>query len=129
LELLLVSAPEDANALANRQKERHRQLTKRNSFQRERGIPLPIAPPMVNRPDAKGQNWINFIHLGRKYYNLVLFAPSPLVHKKWIELISKQQQALRERSMIFEAVTLNDGFFLGPNKINCAAPYSKFLKL
>lgn len=32
---------------------------------------------------------------------------------------------MKERSQIFETITLNEGFFLGPNKVNCAAPYSK----
>ena len=32
---------------------------------------------------------------------------------------------MRERSLIFDTVTLSEGFFSGPNKVNCAAPYSK----
>ena len=27
--------------------------------------------------------------------------------------------------MIFDNVTLSEGFFVGHNKVNCAAPYSK----
>jgi hypothetical protein len=27
--------------------------------------------------------------------------------------------------MIFDTVTLSEGFFAGPNKVNCAAPFSQ----
>jgi len=33
---------------------------------------------------------------------------------------------MRERSIIFDAINLSEGFFSGPNKVNCAAPYSAF---
>jgi len=65
------------------------------------------------------------MHLGRKYYSLVLCAPTPVLHKRWLDLIVKQQQAMRDRSMVFDTVTLSEGFFHGPNKVNCAAPFSK----
>ncbi|KAG6805718.1 hypothetical protein H0H87_003736, partial [Tephrocybe sp. NHM501043] len=64
------------------------------------------------------------MHLGRKYYNLVLWAPTPVLHKKWLDLIVKQQTVLRERSMIFDTVVLNEGYFYGANKVNCAAPFN-----
>ncbi len=60
---------------------------------------------------AKGQHWINFIHLGRKFYNLVLWSNSQLGQRKWLENIYQQQQAMRERSTIFETVTLVRGLF------------------
>ncbi len=44
--------------------------------------------------------------------------------KKWVEHIYQQQQAMRERSHIFETVPLSEGFFTGVNKVNCAAPMS-----
>jgi hypothetical protein len=65
------------------------------------------------------------MHLGRKYYNLILWAPSAGSHKNWLDHIAKQQQVMRERSLIFDTVTLSDGFFSGPNKVNCAAPFSE----
>lgn len=65
------------------------------------------------------------MHLGRKYYNLILWAPTSGSHKNWLENIAKQQQVMRERSLIFDTVTLSDGFFSGPNKVNCAAPFSE----
>jgi hypothetical protein len=46
--------------------------------------------------------------------------------KKWLEVIYKQQQIMRERSIIFDTINLSEGYFSGPNKVNCAAPYSGF---
>ncbi|KAJ3865844.1 CNH domain-containing protein [Lentinula novae-zelandiae] len=113
LELLLVTASDDAS------------LVKKNSFSRDsRSSPNFTVPPVHVKTDAKGQFWINFVHLGRKYYNLVLWANSNLNQKKWLENIYKQQQAIKERSNIFETVSLSEGFFNNPNKVNCAAPFS-----
>ncbi|KAJ3558567.1 hypothetical protein NP233_g11485 [Leucocoprinus birnbaumii] len=76
------------------------------------------------RNEAKGQYWIQFQHLGKKAYTLVLWANSIMSQKKWVESIQKQQVAMRERSMYFDEVVLSEGFFGGPNKVNCAAPFS-----
>jgi hypothetical protein len=64
------------------------------------------------------------MYLGRKYYSLMLWASSALSHRKWLETIVKQQQTMRDRSLIFDTVTLSEGFFAGANKVNCAAPFS-----
>lgn len=32
---------------------------------------------------------------------------------------------MHERSTVFETVTLCEGFFIGPNSVNCAAPFSE----
>lgn len=77
------------------------------------------------RNEAKGQYWINFQHLGRKAYSLVLWANSALSQRKWVESIQRQQAVMRERSLIFDTMTLSEGFFSGPNKVNCAAPFSE----
>lgn len=119
LELLLITASDDANS--NGKPHRYRQgLVKRPSFSKDHK-PISSTPP-----EAKGQFWINFMHLGRKYYNLVLWANSSLNQRKWLESITKQQQAMKDRSMIFDTVPLSEGFFVGPNKVNCAAPYGEF---
>ncbi len=83
-------------------------------------------PPVAIRTEGKGQHWINFVHLGRKYYQLMLWASSTLSQKKWLENIYKQQQIMRDRSLVFVTVTLSEGFFIGPNKVNCAAPFSEY---
>ena len=82
-------------------------------------------PPVAIKTEGKGQHWINFVHLGRKYYQLMLWASSALSQRKWLEHIYKQQQIMRERSLIFVTVTLSEGFFVGTNKVNCAAPFSE----
>ncbi|KAJ7587999.1 CNH-domain-containing protein [Mycena floridula] len=118
LELLLITASDDASNGNSRSQGRHRQgLVRKSSFSKD-GRPSAHPPP-----DAKGQFWINFMHLGRKYYSLVLWANSQLGQRKWLESILKQQQAMKERSMIFDTVPLSEGFFIGLNKVNCAAPY------
>ncbi|KAF5361828.1 hypothetical protein D9756_002262 [Leucocoprinus leucothites] len=80
--------------------------------------------PTPTRNEAKGQYWIQFQYLGRKAYTLLLWANSIMSQKKWVESIQKQQVAMRERSRYFEEVVLSEGFFSGPNKVNCAAPFS-----
>ena len=127
MELLLITAPlEETNGNGTiRSLRKPQALVRKSSFNKERaGVPLAVSAVVKNEP--KGQHWINFIHLGRKYYNLVLWAGTPMSHKKWLEAIYKQQQAMRDRSMIFDVVTLSEGFFVGHNKVNCAAPYGEF---
>lgn len=106
LELLQIVASDEAFATARAQGSRHNP---------------PITPA---RSDAKQQHWITFVHLGRKYYTLTLWAPTLLSQRKWVESIVKQQSAMRERSLIFDTITLSQSFFTGINKVNCAAPFS-----
>ncbi|KAF8159549.1 CNH domain-containing protein [Crassisporium funariophilum] len=121
LELLFITHhAEEANGNSRVQKK-PQALVRRPS--KERMTPNVVAAVTI-RSDPKGQHWINFVHLGRKYYNLMLWATTPMSQKKWLEAIIKQQQAMRDRSMIFDTFTLSEGFFSGPNKVNCAAPYS-----
>ncbi|KAI6149870.1 CNH-domain-containing protein [Pisolithus tinctorius] len=120
LDLLFISVPEENaqgnNRPANRQP---RTLTKRNSFNRG----APYAPAIPVRVDGKGGLAITFIHLGRKYYQLTLWASTIVSHRKWVENITKQQELLKERSTVFETVTVSEGFFTGVNKVTCAAPF------
>ncbi|KAJ2932613.1 hypothetical protein H1R20_g4473, partial [Candolleomyces eurysporus] len=120
LELLYISASDDGTAGARPAGGRGgRALARRAS--RERGIGPAVVP---RNSEARGQHWINFVHLGKRHYNLVLGVNSPLVHRKWLESILKTQQVMKERSMIFDTFPLSEGFFSGPNKVNCAAPFS-----
>lgn len=131
LELLLISASEDtSNAVTVRSGNRPRQgLVKKGSFSGNSLRAAPHAPTIatstIKPSDVKGQYWINFVHLGRKYYNLILWANSQLAQRKWLENIVKQQTAMRERSTVFNMVALSEGFFVGVNKVNCAAPFSQ----
>ncbi|KAI6112583.1 CNH-domain-containing protein [Pisolithus sp. B1] len=119
LDLLFISVP-DENTQGNRPANRQpRTLTKRNSFNRG----APYAPAIPVRIDGKGGLAITFIHLGRKYYQLTLWASTIVSHRKWVENITKQQELLKEKSTVFETVTVSEGFFTGANKVTCAAPF------
>lgn len=122
LELLFVHVTDESNnpqRPANA-RQAHKTLTKKNSFNRG----TPYAPAIPIKVDGKGGFAITFIHLGRKYYQMTLWASTFVSHRKWVETITKQQEALRERSAVFEMVTLCEGFFLGQNRVNCAAPFA-----
>ncbi|KAI9062525.1 CNH-domain-containing protein [Trametes sanguinea] len=113
LELLLVSAP-DEFATQKPQTNRQKQLLKN----------APHAP-VIPIKDNKGGFSITFVHLGRKYYQITLWASTYVSQRKWVEHIQKQQDIMRERSNVFETVTLSEGFFIGVNKVNCAAPFNQ----
>ncbi|OJT06723.1 Rho1 guanine nucleotide exchange factor 1 [Trametes pubescens] len=113
LELLLVSAP-DEFATQKPQNNRQKQLLRNAPH-------APVIP--VN--NTKGGFSITFVHLGRKYYQITLWASTYVSQRKWMENIQKQQDAMRERSNVFETLTLNEGFFVGVNKVNCAAPFNQ----
>ena len=111
LELLLVSAPDE---YPNHKSSKQKALLKN-------------APhtPVIPIKETKGGFSITFIRLGREYYEITLWASTYVSLRKWVEHITKQQDLMRERSTIFETVTLNEGFFVGPNRVNCAAPFGK----
>ncbi|KAG5351137.1 hypothetical protein C0989_007763 [Termitomyces sp. Mn162] len=108
LELLLIAAPEDAAQTANRRGKHG--VVRKQSLNR---VSATGVPPIVVKAEAKGQNWINFMHLGRKFYNLVLWAPTPVLHKKWLDLIVRQQTLLRDRNGGRKIVYgTNDGVYI-----------------
>ena len=82
--------------------------------------------PVVPVKDTKGGFSITFVHLGRKYYQITLWASTYVSQRKWVEHIQKQQEIMRERSNVFETITLSENFFIGVNRVNCAAPFSEF---
>lgn len=77
------------------------------------------------KPESKHGFSFTLIHLGRKGYTMTLWVPTYAGRKKWLENIEQQQQNLRDRSRIFETVSLTDRFFVGPNKLNCSVPYDR----
>lgn len=81
--------------------------------------------PVIPVKDAKGGFSITFVHLGRKYYQITLWASTYVSQRKWVENIVKQQDLMHERSLVFETATLGEKFFVGPNRVNCAAPFCK----
>lgn len=83
---------------------------------------------VIHKPDSKHGFSLTIQHLGRKGYYLTLWAASFAARQNWLEHIDEQQQNLRNRSRIFETVSLTDRFFVGLNKVNCASPYGKHFK-
>lgn len=81
-------------------------------------------PPGVDKNSKQGFA-ITFIHLGRRGYQITLWASTWTARKKWLEKIEERQNELRERSLVFETVPLSAGYFVGTNRLTCAAPFGK----
>ncbi|KAH9977526.1 RhoGEF Rgf2 [Russula compacta] len=86
--------------------------------------PYPPVVPVKLEGGGKTGFAITFVHLGRKFYQMTLWAASHANHRKWIENITRQQDLMRDRSQFFEMDTLSEGFFHAANHANCAAPFS-----
>jgi hypothetical protein len=69
---------------------------------------------------------LTFIHLGRRGYQLTLWASTWTTRKKWLDKIEERQHELRERSLVFETLPLSAGYFVGTNRLTCAAPFGEF---
>lgn len=109
LELLLISAPDD---FASKPQNRQNQRLMKNS-------PHVQPPPK----DAKGGFSITMVHLGRKYYQITLWASTYINQRKWVDSITKQQETMKQRSTIFATTAICENFFVGVNRVNCAAPF------
>jgi hypothetical protein len=120
-----VSASDDSNGTVKKDSRARAGASSRTSFGRKG----PYLPVVTTKPDNKGGFSITFAHLGRRYYQMTLFAPTLVSQRKWMEHISKQQELMRERSTVFETQVLSEGFFVGGNKVNCAAPFSESSRL
>lgn len=81
-------------------------------------------PPGVDKNSKQGFA-ITFIHLGRRGYQITLWASTWTARKKWLEKIEERQNELRERSLVFETVPLSAGYFVGTNRLTCAAPFGE----
>lgn len=124
LELLLVSAPEDMNSLRQNSRALNKTLMKNNLNSSVKSLPpTPPSVPVKPTSNSKDGYSLTFVHLGRKYYQITLWASTLVGRKKWLDLISKQQEVMRERSLTFDTVTLCEGFFTVGNRVNCAAPF------
>jgi RHO1 GDP-GTP exchange protein 1/2 len=90
-----------------------------------RAQPYPPVLPLKLESGGKSGFGITFVHLGRKFYQMTLWAATHANHRKWIESITRQQDLMRERNQFFELDVLSEGFFLSMNRANCASPFSK----
>ena len=78
----------------------------------------------------KGEGWpITFRHLGKNGYELTLYASNQLGRQKLLEAIDNVQQRLRARADFLNTTVITSGFFSGTNKVNCVAPFGKFIGL
>lgn len=113
LELLLVSAPDE---YGTKPSNRQRQLLRN----------LPAQPPPR---DQRGSFSITMVHLGRKFYQITLWASTYVNQRKWVDVITKQQEVMKQRSTVFDTISISEGFFIGANRVNCAAPFCEHLYL
>jgi len=79
--------------------------------------------PGRNTDPANKGYAISFTHLGRRGYNLTLYAQTWVSRRKWVEHIESQQKLIRERSLIFAKVVVCEKYFLGSNKVNCSVAF------
>jgi RHO1 GDP-GTP exchange protein 1/2 len=77
-------------------------------------------------PESKSGYPMTFIHLGKSYYHITLYAPTWASRKKWLDHISKQQDLMEQRSLVFDTSLMTEGFFAGPNVVRCAVPFGTF---
>jgi len=76
------------------------------------------------------EGWpITFRHLGRNFYEQVLYASNQSARKKWLEYIDTAQQRLRSRADFFNVNTLSSGFFQVGNFVNAVTPFDGGRKL
>ncbi|BGP36297.1 RHO1 GDP-GTP exchange protein 2 [Rhodotorula kratochvilovae] len=118
---LLVVAPVDDAATARGGVARPRSLM-------ARGASSKILPATASQPppgaDKNKQGFaVTFIHLGRRGYQITLWASTWTARKKWLDKIEERQNELRERSLVFETLPLTAGYFVGTNRLTCAAPF------
>ncbi|TNY19835.1 CNH-domain-containing protein [Rhodotorula diobovata] len=119
---LLVVAPVDDAATARGGVVRPRSLMARGSS--NKSIPASASQPPPGADKNKQGFAITFIHLGRRGYQITLWASTWTTRKKWLENIEERQNELRERSLVFETLPLSAGYFVGTNRLTCAAPFA-----
>lgn len=120
LELLVVASIDDA-ASARGGVVRPKSLMARGSSKSSTTTSSNQPPPGA---DKNKQGFaLTFIHLGRRGYQLTLWASTWTTRKKWLDKIEERQHELRERSLVFETLPLSAGYFVGTNRLTCAAPF------
>ncbi|KAK7917079.1 hypothetical protein PG985_010687 [Apiospora marii] len=83
-----------------------------------------------NTDNKKVEGWpITFRHLGKNFYEQVLYASNQAARKKWLEYIDNAQQRLRARADFFNIGIVSADFFSAANHINTATPFDGGRKL
>lgn len=81
------------------------------------------------RENATNKYPIMFQHLGRRGYELILYTPTFISRKKWVEHITHQKQVLVEKSDVYTQHILMEKFFDPSNRVNCVTPLDGGRKL
>ncbi|CAJ2504264.1 Uu.00g116580.m01.CDS01 [Anthostomella pinea] len=84
-----------------------------------------------NNSDKKtAEGWpITFRHLGKNYYEQVLYASNQTARKKWLEFIDAAQNRLRSRADFFTISNVSSNFFQTGNLVNAVTPFDGGRKL
>lgn len=83
----------------------------------------PVPTGSAPKQDIKTGYALTFTYLGRKGYSQTLWANTFVSRMKWFEHIETRQDILRQRSNIFETMTLSENFFIGPSRVTCSVPF------
>jgi len=118
LELLVLTTPEDYSNSKLTTSTRGKLISRNNTK-----TTLTSAAHIPPKPESKHGFSLHIQHLGRKGYSFTLWVETYVSRKKWVEMIEKQQQIIRERTSAFVPETITDGFFGGLRRINCISPY------
>jgi hypothetical protein len=100
-------------------------MTRNSASDKGKGAVTGISANGVVPPQAQNKSGFSmtFNQLGRRGYSIVLWAPTSQARQKWLDKIDARQAQIRDQNTVFEMVSLNEGFFVGPYKVNCAVPY------
>lgn len=83
----------------------------------------PVPTGSAPKQDQKTGYALTFTYLGRKGYSQTLWASTFVSRMKWFEHIENRQEILRQRSNIFDTITLSENFFIGPARVTCSVPF------
>lgn len=119
LELLVVNAV-DESSLGKAAAARPKSLISRTTNSKSSSM-----PPPSDKGNKQGYA-LTFIHLGRRGYHITLWLSTWASRKKWLDLIDGRQADLRDRSLVFEVLPISEGYFVGTNRVLCAAPFGAY---
>ncbi|PWN37923.1 CNH-domain-containing protein [Meira miltonrushii] len=120
LELLIVTVYDEVPTGKGNSTRPKSVMSKTSTGNRLSGpVPTGTAP----KQDQKTGYALTFTYLGRKGYSQTLWASTFVSRMKWFEHIENRQEILRQRSNIFDTITLSENFFIGPARVTCSVPF------
>ncbi|KAI8328261.1 CNH domain-containing protein, partial [Chlamydoabsidia padenii] len=90
--------------------------------------PVALASPSpgttTTTTNTKSGYPISFVHLGRHGGNTTtLYASTFTSRRQWVDKIESYRYSLTEKNKVAEVVPINNDFFNGMNKVNCATTF------